>query len=80
MLEQAIRDQIRRRTGGRVQPLEVQVTEGRVTIHGRTGCYYLKQLALQGVLDVIGTAPSTLIDLRVQVLDRDGQSRIDPSP
>jgi hypothetical protein len=68
VLEQAIRDQIVQRTGGRISRLEVEVKDNEVVIHGCAASYYLKQLALQGVLDVIGTAGMTKIELNVQVV------------
>jgi hypothetical protein len=66
-LEQAIKQQIARRTGGRVQMLEVELKNGEVVIRGRAPCYYLKQLALQAVLDVIGSAGATTIQHHVEV-------------
>jgi hypothetical protein len=69
-LEQTIKDQIVQRTGGRIQLLDVQVKDGGVVIQGSAPCYYLKQLALQGVLDVIDSARATRIQFNVQVPDR----------
>ncbi len=37
------------RTQGRVRGLRVEVTEGRVTVHGSAESYHVKQLAVQAV-------------------------------
>jgi hypothetical protein len=66
-LEQAIKGQIVRRTWGRIQALKVEVTDNRVIVRGRAPCYYIEQLALQGVLDVIGSAAAMRIELNIQV-------------
>jgi hypothetical protein len=66
-VEQAIKDEIVKRTGGRIQMLEVETMDNGIVIRGRAPCYYLKQLALQGVLDVIGTAGDHRIKLDVEV-------------
>jgi hypothetical protein len=67
-LEQAIKHRIVQRTGGRIRMLEVEVIGSRVVINGCAPCYYLKQLALQGVLDVIGPVDIMQIELDVQLL------------
>jgi hypothetical protein len=66
-LEQAIRHQIAQRTRVGIQTLEVEVIGNRVVIRGSVPCYYLKQLVLQGVLDVVGSEDATQIELNVQV-------------
>jgi hypothetical protein len=66
-LEQAIRHRIVQRTGGRIQTLEVEVTDGQVTICGGAASFHLKQLVIQGVFDVIGTCGSPQIDIDVQI-------------
>ena len=67
-LEQAIERQIVQRTWGRIHRLQVDVIDGRVVVHGYTQSYYSKQLALEGVRDVIGD--STPVELDVQVGSR----------
>jgi hypothetical protein len=64
-LEQAIKLQILERTGGRIRSLEVKVADNRVAVHGCVVCYYLKQLALQGVHDVLGSRAAMGIDLNL---------------
>ncbi len=58
-LEQAIKHRIVQRTGGQIRMLKVEVIGNRVVISGCASCYHLKQLALQGVLDVMGAAGAT---------------------
>ena len=65
--ERAIERQIMQRTWGRIQALEVKVSHNRVAVRGRAPSYYVEQLALQGVLDVIGSADAMRIDLDIQV-------------
>jgi hypothetical protein len=67
MLEQAIRDQIMKRTGGRIQNLAVRMVENGVVIRGCVPCFYLKQLALRGVFDVVGSTAAKRIELDVDV-------------
>jgi hypothetical protein len=67
--EVTIKRQVVRRTGGRIQMLEVEVSDDRVVVRGRVGSYYLKQLALQGVLDVLGPTPMMRIELNVEVVE-----------
>ena len=66
-LVEAIKRSIVVRTWGRIQSLEVEQTGGRIVIPGWASCYYLKQLALQGVRDVIGSARAIGIELNVRV-------------
>jgi hypothetical protein len=66
-LEQAIKHRILQRTGRKIQTLEVEAIGNRVVIRGCAPCYYLKQLALQGVLDVIGSGRPISIELNVRV-------------
>ena len=66
-LERAIERRIVQRTWGRIQALEVEVTDNWVVVRGRAPSYYLEQLALQGVLDVIESAGAMRIELSIQV-------------
>jgi hypothetical protein len=47
--------------------LKVETLDSVVVVHGCAPCYYLKQLALQGVLDVLGSLGAMRIDLNVEV-------------
>jgi hypothetical protein len=66
-LVQAIRRQIVNRTGGRIQSLKVELMGAEVVIRGIAPCYYVKQLALQGILDVLGSAQEIEVELNLQV-------------
>ncbi|HLW63689.1 MAG TPA: hypothetical protein VKS79_00120 [Gemmataceae bacterium] len=66
-LKESIRRRILERTGDRIRDLEVEVTEARIEIRGRTASFYIKQLAIQGTLDVIGVPTTTPIEVNVQV-------------
>ena len=63
-LEQAIVG----RTGGRIRALAIQLTEGALFVRGTAPCYYVKQLALQGVLDVLRGDQETKVGYHVQIL------------
>jgi len=69
-LRRAITSRIADRTGGRIRMLEVEVGDGGVVIRGLAPCFYLKQLALQGALDVLGAAGAGRIELDLQVPER----------
>ena len=66
-LERAIERQIVQRTWGRIQALEVEVSDNRVIVRGRAPSYYVEQLALRGVLDVIESTGARRIELNIQV-------------
>jgi hypothetical protein len=66
-LEQAIQDRIVERTGGRVRGLKVEVSDDRVLIQGRTASFHLKQLAIQGILEVVGSHCTRRIEHNIQV-------------
>ena len=65
--EEMIKDRIVQHTCGKICSLQVEVASDRVIIHGRASSYYLKQLALQGARDALGTASATQIELHVEV-------------
>jgi hypothetical protein len=66
-LKQLIERQIVERTGGRIQELAVAVSGDRVLIRGRAATFHLKQLAIQGVIDAIGSCVASQLQLEVQV-------------
>jgi hypothetical protein len=66
-LARTIERQIVQRTWGRIQELDVEVTDNQVIVRGRVPSYYLEQLALRGVLDVIEPAGAMRIELNIQV-------------
>ncbi len=63
LLAHAIKQQIAQRTGGRIRLLEVAMLDKAVVIRGSVSSYHAKQLALQAVLDVLGSACSTRFEL-----------------
>jgi hypothetical protein len=73
-LELAIMRRIVQRTDGRIQLLEVEMLDDRVVIRGCAPSYYVKQLALQGILDVIGSTRATEVKLDLPVLKRPATS------
>ena len=75
-LERAIERQVMQRTWGRIQALEVKVSHDLVIVRGRAPSYYVEQLALQGVLDLIESASTMRIELNIQVASpRSGPER-----
>lgn len=65
--EQALRNKIMQRTGGRIQALAIEVRDNVVAVTGRVVCFHHKQLALQGILDVLGVNAKARIELNVEV-------------
>jgi hypothetical protein len=69
-LAEAVKQRIVQRTAGRILGLEVDVTADRVEVHGRDASYYLKQCAIQGVLEEVGARGNTqqvVIDVQIVV-------------
>ena len=89
-LEQAIKDRIVNRTGGRVQTLTIERTDRGLVVRGSAPCYYVKQLALQGVLDVLDSDDEAKIGCNFQIVVRSpgpteptapvGESSSNPEP
>jgi hypothetical protein len=69
-LEQGVKQRIVERTWGRIKMLEVEVLGNSLVIRGKAPSYHVKQLALQGALDVLGASGAMRIELNVNVLDR----------
>jgi len=67
--QESIKRRIVERTGGRIQSLRVKTVGGRVVIYGSAASFYLKQLALRGVRDVVGSAAMNEIEFNVEVSD-----------
>jgi hypothetical protein len=64
--EETIKRRIVEQTGGRIRLLRVEIIGNRVVIGGSAPSYYIKQLALRGVRDVLGSAANR-IELNVEV-------------
>ena len=66
-MQQTITRSIRQRTNGGVQFLEVEVKGDTVIVRGRCPSYYMKQLAVQGVLDVLAAKGSMQVAYTIEV-------------
>lgn len=65
-LERDIAFQIRQRTNGHVRQLEVKVSNGQIIVSGHSDSYYTKQLAMEGIVDVLGAVETgVLLDIEV---------------
>lgn len=71
-LERSVRDAILRRTGGQVELLDVQATGRVVLVRGNVKSHYLRQMAQQGVFDVIGASGMAIpvVEIRVSAVNR----------
>ena len=64
--ELAIERRIHQRTAGRVRQMHVALSPDRVTVRGFTATYYIKQLAIQALMETIGTQALTpVVDIEV---------------
>jgi hypothetical protein len=52
-IQQELERHVHLRTSRRVRDLSVEVQPGAVVLRGRADSYYIKQLAQQGVLDLL---------------------------
>lgn len=55
-LTERVARRIRETTYGRIRDLAVVEEQGRVVVRGRVHTHHMRQLALQGALDELGTA------------------------
>ena len=70
--ELAIKRRIALRTAGRIHALEVEVVADRIEIRGWTRSFHLKQLAIQGALEEVGTSGQAQhfeIDAKIVVVE-----------
>ena len=56
-LNERLTKSVLERTGRRVSGLAVKLESGLVILSGRTGSFYVKQLALSGIRDLLPNAP-----------------------
>jgi hypothetical protein len=68
-LGRAIERQIMRRAWGRIQALAVEVSDRQIVIRGRAPSYSIKQLALQGVLDLVESGGPMQIETEALVVE-----------
>jgi len=66
-LTEILQDRIQWRTGGRIRQLCVVTGNDRVVIQGMTSSFYLKQLALAAILEVIGSTAAFRVTLDIHV-------------
>ncbi len=54
-LTERVARRIREATYGRIRDLAVEEEQGRVVVRGRVHSHHMRQLALQGALEALGT-------------------------
>ncbi len=74
-LEQLLRRRIESRTWGRVRHLRLALGAGGVFVQGSCPSYYVRQLVLAAVREVL---PATPVDLDVEVLDNFARAALGP--
>lgn len=52
-LRMELESHVRTRTGRRVAGLDIELSPECVVLHGKTNAYYIKQLAQQGVREIL---------------------------
>jgi hypothetical protein len=72
-LERAIERQITRRAWGRIKELEVEVKDSLIFVRGFVPSFFFKQLALEGVLDLIDPAGPMRIETNDLVVEGPSQ-------
>lgn len=55
-LTERVARRVRESTYGRIRDLAVEEEQGRVVVRGRVHSHHMRQLALQGALEELGTA------------------------
>ena len=58
---------IEQRTSGRVRDVSVEIIGRRVVVHGHAGSYYVRQLALAAVLEVLQPERVEQVELDIDV-------------
>lgn len=58
---------IQQKTWGRIHSLRVDASEDQVNIRARTSSYYLKQLAIQAILETVSGAVTEPVRLAVDI-------------
>jgi hypothetical protein len=66
-LARNIRERLARRAGGQVRAPDVTINGNRIAVSGCVRSYYLKQLLLEAVLDVVRPLDASGVDFDVQV-------------
>lgn len=68
-LEERLDQQIQRRTFGRLRQVRVEATPEHIVVHGCTSSYYVVQLVVLAVREVLPTTP-VVLDIQVGSGDR----------
>jgi hypothetical protein len=76
-IEERIYQRIVFRTSGRIKQLNVASKEGKVVVWGYVATYYLKQLAIQAVREVVGDQPFEVV---IDVIDEGEESPLLTAP
>ncbi len=63
-LQKELESHVMTRTGRRVRGLDIELSPECVKLHGRTNEYYVKQLAQQGVRDLL---PDVRLENQIEV-------------
>ena len=66
VLEQTLREKIESRTWRSVSRLEIHGHNGRVRISGSANSYYVKQLAVEAIMEVIRAMPTLQVTADIQ--------------
>lgn len=74
-LTEVLEDRIQWRTSGRIRRLCIVAGTDRVLVQGSTSSYYLKQLALAAILEVIGSTAALPVTLDIHVTGPSHQVR-----
>jgi hypothetical protein len=74
-IEEGIRHKIQEQTWGRIHALKVEADANRIVISGRASCYYVKQLAIQAALDVVGLNAARKVEMELEVEGSHGRPR-----
>ncbi len=67
----AIECRILERTSGRINPLRVEMRDGRILVRGLARSFYEKQLVIQAVLEMSSMNPALPIAMDIKVLERE---------
>jgi len=74
-LAELIRLMVTERTTGRMRDIQVYLRKGRICVRGVTSSYYVKQLAIQGVLGALEGSEPHAVDIDIRVDDADAPIR-----
>jgi hypothetical protein len=73
-LQEVLEPRLQQRTWGRLRDLRVQILGNRVIVQGQTDSYYVKQLAIQTLLDAL-EGSEWIPDVEIDVVSTDAFAR-----